>query len=891
NGSVFVENYSCSENGYEISKVLTGGSHTLEFRFGNDTEYAHNFATFNCSTCTVCSNYLLNTSMQSGDVLQLTASLSGVSGTCISFGGKDNHTFDCLGNTLDGDDSGTDYGIWLNETGDGSNNNTIRNCTVTDFYYGIYLSNSSNNTMLNITGSSNNYSFYLSAPLSGSFNYNRIINAIANNNTNAGIYCVGLLSTSLYNSFINITANYNSQSSSSRGISLTTVNFTLINVIAQYNYDGIYLSGASNGTLYNITVNHNTDVGIMISSSSFNQFSHVFAKNNTDRNIYFDTGSNNTLNDSVTEDSPSWSVYLFGSIGNNITNLTIINNYQGIRLYNNVQGNINNIIKDCTIKNNTNAGISFANSGGPYVINNTFYNNFLNNSVNLVSDNSNNLNYWNVTKNCSSGPNIIGGPCIGGNYWTDPDGNFSDTCTDTDGDGICQSSYPAATNNTDYLPLAENPPQLIFVSPTLSNQSYTQNQSWIYVNVSANETLSWCTLNWYNGSWQNVSMDVSGSYCYVNMTSLTSGSYYFRVYGNDSAGNMNVTEDRQANVDLTSPYYQYDQDNSSGEVNEGETVQSSAYWNDLLSDLGAAVLRTNETGSWANKSSHAFSGKPEYSNFTINTEGYGDKTICWVIWANDTEGNMNSSMDLGGHCFNVIAGESTLTIESIAIQPDEGNPGIIINPVEGSNKSVNVTVTVTNSTSIDACEVRIFNSSASYSDPVFLYAGTIQNCAATCDCFKEWDMEYWRNDGDWNVSVYINLTTGVGNFTSQNFTYNSLFSITVNASTITFTGIPEQTVNSTDAYPLEIKNTGNQIVNISMKGTNFTGLSNPSYVVGVGNSTYNETQNGTFEQLTNGFVQVFEDLTPSGARNLFFRAYLPLGFIQQDYQNTIEIAT
>ena len=38
NSSVLVENYSCNETGYEISKVMIAGKHTLEFRFGDDAE-------------------------------------------------------------------------------------------------------------------------------------------------------------------------------------------------------------------------------------------------------------------------------------------------------------------------------------------------------------------------------------------------------------------------------------------------------------------------------------------------------------------------------------------------------------------------------------------------------------------------------------------------------------------------------------------------------------------------------------------------------------------------------------------------------------------------------------------------------------------------------------
>ncbi|MCK5260777.1 MAG: DUF2341 domain-containing protein [Thermoplasmatales archaeon] len=44
NGSVVVENYSSNETGYEISRVLTSGRHTLKFQFGDDVEYAYNDA-------------------------------------------------------------------------------------------------------------------------------------------------------------------------------------------------------------------------------------------------------------------------------------------------------------------------------------------------------------------------------------------------------------------------------------------------------------------------------------------------------------------------------------------------------------------------------------------------------------------------------------------------------------------------------------------------------------------------------------------------------------------------------------------------------------------------------------------------------------------------------
>jgi len=43
--SIIYYDYSSTEQGFEVSKVLTSGKHHLEFKFGNNTAYAHNDAT------------------------------------------------------------------------------------------------------------------------------------------------------------------------------------------------------------------------------------------------------------------------------------------------------------------------------------------------------------------------------------------------------------------------------------------------------------------------------------------------------------------------------------------------------------------------------------------------------------------------------------------------------------------------------------------------------------------------------------------------------------------------------------------------------------------------------------------------------------------------------
>lgn len=140
------------------------------------------------------------------------------------------------------------------------------------------------------------------------------------------------------------------------------------------------------------------------------------------------------------------SIGLFlGSVSNgNVMDNEIYSNTVGIELSSVSAFNFyNNKISD-----NTQYGIKATSS----VINNKFFNNLLKNSNNVYTAGLQ-ANSWNTTKQL--GTRIYGtGNYIGGNYWSNPEGTgYSDTCTDSDKDGFCDSPYTVSTNNIDYLPL------------------------------------------------------------------------------------------------------------------------------------------------------------------------------------------------------------------------------------------------------------------------------------------------------------------------------------------------------------------------------------------------------------------------------------------------------
>ena len=192
---------------------------------GNDTDA--------CVDCSAALNDNTNCANQVNYVG--TVQISNYTGICINNSANfSNKTFDCQGNTIDGDDSGSDYGIYLY----GKSGNIIKNCVVTDFFYGIWLLSSSNNTLTNNTANSNSQDGI-------SLHYSSNNNTLTNNTANS-------------NSWVGISLGYSSN------------NNTLTNNTANSNNYGIHLYSSSNNNITNNTANSNRYRGIYLHHSSNN---------------------------------------------------------------------------------------------------------------------------------------------------------------------------------------------------------------------------------------------------------------------------------------------------------------------------------------------------------------------------------------------------------------------------------------------------------------------------------------------------------------------------------------------------------------------------------------------------------------------------------------------
>jgi len=429
-----------------------------------------------CYNCTNCSAEINVAS--TGDIILLNSSIATITnGTCIDFGGKDNLTFDCQNHSTfiqgPNNNNNTNFGIYLNNSNGGSNNNIIKNCNISQFYYGLYLSSSNNNTLTNITTNNDISGVYLS-----SSNNNNLTNIVTNNNT-------GFSSISSYGIYLT-SSSYN-----------TLRNITTINNLNYNNQWAIYLVSSSYNTLTNITVGGVSNYYIsgvhLDSSSNSNNLSNIISNNNTNYGIFLRNSNNNRVINTTANSNANYGIYLMNTNNNNIfTNITANYNVQsGIYLDYSSTTSANNSFSNITVQENKLYDISFS-GGSKSACNNNF--------TNINGSGGRAIEYYNyavVIQNKTLSELIL-----------------------------CNASY-SNINNVTIIGSDINRTNTFFIlssdNANFSNINSSQNYGGIYLINSYNNTLRNITSN-YN-SQHGIRLDTSNNNNLINITANNNTQY------------------------------------------------------------------------------------------------------------------------------------------------------------------------------------------------------------------------------------------------------------------------------------------------------------------------------------------------------------------------------
>jgi parallel beta-helix repeat protein len=303
------------------------------------------------------------------------------------------------------------------------------------------------------------------------------------------------------------------------------------------------------------------DTGIGFTYSDSNILSNITANSNSVRAIIFSNSSSNTLTD-------------------------IIANYNRFAIW--LENSSSNTINNSIIQDNTDYGIYLTSSAGSLGAN-IIYNNLFNNTNNFGFTGDIYANNWNTTR--QTGTRIYSaGIEIGGNYWTNSAGNgYSDTCTDANHDGFCDTTYiidPGQTgNNTDYLPLSDEyntapkwSSNISSIPTNYDSSTYSWfNVTWTDDNDANGYNVSLIEIN-YTGVLTNYTTLRDGNVSYFKII-LGAGTYQWRFYANDSSNAWNSTNIWYATINKATPAL---------------TLTASPSWSVLYG------LRTTVTGSESN---------------------------------------------------------------------------------------------------------------------------------------------------------------------------------------------------------------------------------------------------------------------------------------------------
>jgi uncharacterized repeat protein (TIGR01451 family) len=467
----------------------------------------------------------------------------------------------------------------------------------------VILVSPANNSFFNATTST--FNFTATSTLNAALNCSIYINGVLNqfnssvaNNTNTN-FTVSGLGQGLQNWSVSCTDLANNTGTS------TTRNFTIDTTAPSIQFvspvNGAYINSTSPTFTFNFTSTLSPTANCSIYIDG--------VLNQTNSSVANNTNTNFTVS-GLSQGLQNWSVSCTDLAGNTNTtssrNFTIDTIAPAIQFVSPANGAYLN-------SNSTTFTFNFTSTSSPAANCSIYVDGILNQTNSSVANNTN----TNFT---------ISGLANGLQNW-------SVSCTDLAGN----TNTSASRNFT----METGPPAITFVSPTPANDTAI-NVNWTYVNITSNETLTAAYLEW-NGT--NVSMSGSGTNWFLNQTGLSNGAYTYKVYGNDSYGNVGVSQTMTVIVNTMLPVLSLVSPANSAFFNTNSitftfnftsafsaTANCSIYVDGVLNQTNSSVANntnTNLTVSGLSNGLHNWSvsctdlanntGTSSTSNFTIGT--------------------------------------------------------------------------------------------------------------------------------------------------------------------------------------------------------------------------------------------------------------------------------
>ena len=286
----------------------------------------------------------------------------------------------------------------------------------------------------------------------------------------------------------------------------------------------IYMGDSVGDFVVASNVFKNTDDVTLRSSESAN---HIYNNSFIGSSTTIAVGDNDVISyNTISDASSAFSCYASNAdIHHN--NITTVENYA---FY------FGTSASDVQIYSNNITGVDTVAYSQSGIVDATFYNNYISYDSSKSSGTGYDKIIWNTTK--TTGPNIIGGPSIGGNYWVQ-----YTTAVDTTGDGFA-SQYQINTGVYDYLPLTNNL-TTIFVSADQSAGWYNEHRVHTIAEAITNASDGWTVYVW-NGSYNeqvtiSKRLDIIGNTS-ANVTITAPSSPVIKVSSDHvNISNVNVT--------------------------------------------------------------------------------------------------------------------------------------------------------------------------------------------------------------------------------------------------------------------------------------------------------------------------------------------------------------